>query len=368
MARARFACYREGAEADMLTTFLAAHRDEILSLARRKAAALAPSSAAEVALTRGLVDFYDEMVDVFSEKSPVRDFPSAREHGRALARLGCGIAQIVHGYGAIFEAVVEAGRAAGDAIQVEELSVLNVSLDAAIADALAGFESAGRAASCREEALRLGFLAHELRNALASASVAHQLIKKGLDADGSTDELLERNLDRMRALIDRSLAEVRRKRTPAAERRRLRLIELIEEIAAAATAQSRARNVALSMTAGIDPALEIDADREMIVGALANLVQNAVKFTRPGGIVSLRGGRSKDTVAVEIEDECGGLPEGKIDELFQAFTQRSVDRSGLGLGLTISRRAVELNGGELSARDLPGKGCVFTMTLPSPSA
>ena len=69
-------------------------------------------------------------------------------------------------------------------------------------------------------------------------------------------------------------------------------------------------------------------------------------------------------VVIEVEDECGGLPPGKAEELFQPFEQRGGDRSGLGLGLAISRQGVEANGGAIEVKDLPGKGCIFSITLP----
>jgi hypothetical protein len=71
-----------------------------------------------------------------------------------------------------------------------------------------------------------------------------------------------------------------------------------------------------------------------------------------------------DRVLFEIEDECGGLPPGKIDDLFIPFKQRGADRSGVGLGLSICLKAAKANGGEIHVRDLPGKGCVFTLDLP----
>jgi len=67
---------------------------------------------------------------------------------------------------------------------------------------------------------------------------------------------------------------------------------------------------------------------------------------------------------IEIQDECGGLPPGKIEALFQPFTQAGEDRSGIGLGLSISRRAIALNDGQVWARDEPGRGCVFVIDLP----
>jgi len=69
-------------------------------------------------------------------------------------------------------------------------------------------------------------------------------------------------------------------------------------------------------------------------------------------------------VMIEVEDECGGLPRGNAEDLFRPFEQRSQDRSGVGLGLAIARESVETNGGLIRARNLPGKGCVFTIDLP----
>ena len=71
-----------------------------------------------------------------------------------------------------------------------------------------------------------------------------------------------------------------------------------------------------------------------------------------------------DRVRIEVEDRCGGLPAGDTEALFRPFEQRGGNRTGLGLGLSISRRSVEADGGVLSVRDLPGIGCVFTIDLP----
>src|SRR4029453_3843506 len=104
---------------------------------------------------------------------------------------------------------------------------------------------------------------------------------------------------------------------------------------------------------------------ELIAAALANLLQNAFKFSRPNGHVVLRTDTaSADRVRIEVEDECGGLPPGRAEDLFRPFTRRSSDPSGLGLGLPIARESVAVYGGVISTRNLPGRGCVFTMELP----
>jgi len=101
-----------------------------------------------------------------------------------------------------------------------------------------------------------------------------------------------------------------------------------------------------------------------LAAVVTNLLQNAFKFTKPGTIVTLRVGASEERVAIEVEDECGGLPGGNADDLFHPFEQRGANRTGVGLGLAFCRWAVEANDGRIYARTLPGTGCIFTIDLP----
>jgi K+-sensing histidine kinase KdpD len=84
----------------------------------------------------------------------------------------------------------------------------------------------------------------------------------------------------------------------------------------------------------------------------------------PAPEVILRVKASADRVLFEVEGACGGLPGGGEAENLPSFGQRGSDRSGLGIGLAFSRWGAEVNGGRLYARNLPGKGCIFTLDLP----
>ena len=99
---------------------------------------------------------------------------------------------------------------------------------------------------------------------------------------------------------------------------------------------------------------------------MSNLLQNAIKFTKSGGLVMLRARSEKRDVVIEVEDQRDRLAPGKIEELVDRYVQRGNDQCGLGLGLAITREAVDAQGGKLLARDLPGKGCVFVVRLPAP--
>jgi signal transduction histidine kinase len=177
--------------------------------------------------------------------------------------------------------------------------------------------------------------------------------------------VLGRSLTGLRDLIDRTLSEVRL--DAGTERReRVSMPAFLDEITVAANLHAEHRDVRLAV-GGVGPALAVTADPHLLASAVMNLLQNAFKFTRPHGLVTLTTRAENGRVLIEVEDECGGFAkEETASEMFAPFgDRRRSDRSGLGLGLTISRRAVEVSGGEIRTRNLPGKGCVFIIDLPA---
>jgi len=97
-------------------------------------------------------------------------------------------------------------------------------------------------------------------------------------------------------------------------------------------------------------------------------VQNALKFSHTASTVTISVGTAPGAVTIEVADACGGLPPGKIEDLFSPTVQRGEDRSGFGLGLSIARQAIEAHRGRIEVRDIPGTGCVFSIRLPQPDA
>ncbi len=193
--------------------------------------------------------------------------------------------------------------------------------------------------------------------------MSFQTLKTGsVGIGGSTAGLLDRSLRRLAALTDSSFAQVRLE-AGTRTAKRISLREVIEEVEVAASMEASARGLELTV-APVDSGVEVMADRQLLAAAVTNLLQNAFKFTRAHGHVRLGIFPTDDRVRIEIEDECGGLPPGLADDLFRPFEQRSGDRTGLGLGLSISRKSVEADGGEIHVRDLPGSGCIFTIDLP----
>ncbi len=293
---------------------------------------------------------------------------SATLHGRELLSEGFSIEQVVHDYGDLCQSVTDLAFESDVRIDIDEFRTLNRCLDNAIATAVTeftyqhNFDVANQQFRALNE--QLGFFAHELRNLLGAATLAFTAIKTGnVGITGATGAVLDRSLVGIRTLIDRSLSEVRVTAGLPANNHRFSLAEFIAEAKATAMLEADLRECKLTVS-HVDPRLAVEADRDLLLAAVGNLLQNAFKFTKHHTEVTLHAYSSADRVLIDVQDNCGGLPPGDPEKMFQSFVQAGTDRSGLGLGLSISRRSVAANDGLLKVRDLPGSGCIFTIELP----
>lgn len=125
---------------------------------------------------------------------------------------------------------------------------------------------------------------------------------------GATGAALGKSLVAMTEIVDGTLAEVRLAATRP-RRERASLLDFIDEVAIAARLHAEYRGIRLKVEA-VDPDLAIDVDRQLLTSALMNLVQNALKFTPAGGGVTVRTHAENGRILIDVEDECGGMPEG----------------------------------------------------------
>jgi signal transduction histidine kinase len=353
----------------MLSEFLAAHRETLIANSRAKVASRAAPRATPIELQTGVPLFLDQLISTLRIQESTGATPSdhqiglsAAKHGKALQEIGFTAAQVIHDYGDVCQAITELAGQLDAPIKADEFRTLNRCLDEAMA--VSEFGRQRELSISDDETERLGFFAHELRNALSNSMLAFEVLKGGtVGVGGSTGAMLGRNLTRMRDLIDRSLAEVRLK-VGIRRRERVLLAEFIEEVEVAATIEAKARGLQLTVTS-VPRGVSIEVDRQILAAAVANLLQNAFKFTHAGGHVVVRTHADADRAFIAIEDECGGLA-GRPEDLFAPFEQRGRDRSGLGLGLAIARQGVSANGGEIKVRNIAGEGCIFTVELPRP--
>jgi signal transduction histidine kinase len=353
----------------VLDEFIIANRAAIIACAQARVASRTSPKPSEVELTNGIPVFLDQLGDALclakssTEIAHERISESAGRHGHDLFRMGLTISEVVRDYGDVCQAITELAVQQEAAIPADEFRTLNLCLDDAIAGAVTEYARYRERALSDQGTERLGVLAHEMRNLLNMAMLSFESIKNGSVAvAGSTGLLHARSLMGLRDLVDRSLADVRLD-AGVENFELISVAEFIEEVEIGALIQAQARGVHF-VVMSVDRTLSIEGDRQILAAALSNLLQNAFKFSRNDGNITLTTQATADRVLFEIEDECGGLAPGKTEDMFRPFEQRGPNRSGVGLGLSICVKAAKANAGEIRVRNVPGKGCIFTLDLP----
>jgi signal transduction histidine kinase/FixJ family two-component response regulator len=214
----------------------------------------------------------------------------------------------------------------------------------------------------------LGVVAHDLQNPLNVISMAaNMLLQRVLDqAARRPIERIVRSVQRatrlLRDLLDIGAIE---EGHFAIECRRLDAAALI--LSALESQQSLAADASVITAADLSPELPpIDADEERLLEVLENLIGNAIKFTNPGGTITVGATREDEEIKVWVADNGSGIPPQHLPHIFDRFWQaKRADRRGTGLGLTICKGIVQAHGGRIWAESREGKGTTVYFTLPA---
>lgn len=218
----------------------------------------------------------------------------------------------------------------------------------------------------------LATLAHELRNPLAPMRNVLEILRMKEFSDPQLSwsrDVFDRQLQHMTHLVD-DLLEVSRITQGKLELRkqRLDLARAMQSAMEAARSTVQASSHHLSVTLPRE-ALYLDADPTRLSQMILNLLNNAAKYTPPGGKISLTAEREGSEAVIVVRDSGIGIPHEHLDNVFEMFSQLApaLDRSqgGLGIGLALVRGLAELHGGSVAAfSDGPGTGSEFVIRLP----
>ncbi|HEY8041083.1 MAG TPA: HAMP domain-containing sensor histidine kinase [Polyangiaceae bacterium] len=351
---------------------LRARREEVM--ARWKASVqgtIAPESMLPFELVDHLPAFLAEIVSALRDDAGLPAGPSpeesatAAEHGQQRLRLGFSLDAVVREYGAMRDAIVATARDAGVQMTFRELHVLSDGIIAGIAKAVTEYTRQRDAELMRQANEHFAFIAHELRNPLSSAILAFALLKKQglIPTQGHPVVALERGLKSTSDLVEQTLRVARIASGIELRRQPTTLKALFEESEVGALSEAAEKTIELRLT--VDGDGPIAVDRRLVCSALGNLLRNAVKYSNAGGVVEVRGVVDAGRVTIEVEDCCGGLPPGKVEEAFAPFVRMDERQSGFGLGLAIAKQAADAHGGSIRVQNLPGKGCIFVLDLPA---
>lgn len=229
----------------------------------------------------------------------------------------------------------------------------------------------------REEARRkdefLAMLSHEMRNPLAPIGYAVEILKRADVASPQANQarnVIERQVRQMGRLLD-DLMDVSRitRGTISLRKRCVELRAIVDDAVEACRAaiEQAGHTLRVDVPTG---SIMLDVDPTRLSQVLSNILNNAAKYTEPGGRIELSVVRQDAAVVIRVKDNGVGIRADMLQQIFDLFTQeeRSIERSrgGLGIGLTLARRLVVLHGGELEAHsEGPGRGSEFTIRLPA---
>jgi signal transduction histidine kinase len=249
--------------------------------------------------------------------------------------------------------------------------VYGIFVEGADVTARAKADSALRDADRRKDEF-LAMLAHELRNPLAPIRSAAEVLARKIPRDDNTRiaiDVVRRQATQLTRIVD-DLLDVSRISMGRIELKKetLLLSDVIEHATETVAPLWRAKHHQISIVSDLEQ-LYVTGDSSRLVQSLANVMTNAAKYTQEGGKIGITVSSSVDTVRIEISDNGAGIAPEFIPQIFDLFAQsdRTLDRSqgGLGIGLSVVKKLVEMHGGSVAARSEGlGRGATFEIALP----
>jgi two-component system phosphate regulon sensor histidine kinase PhoR len=225
----------------------------------------------------------------------------------------------------------------------------------------------------RLESVRREFVAnvsHELRTPLASIRALVETLEAGaIDDPSVAGDFLGRmvgEVDRLTTLVD-ELLDLARLESGRLNLRLERISPRELVVAGVERLRPQVERANLSLVFEIEPELGlVTADRNRIEQVLLNLVHNAIKFTRPGGTITVHAQNVGDEVSISVADTGVGIAAAELARVFERFfkSDRARRSDGTGLGLAIAKHIVQAHGGTIWAESEPGHGSTFSFTLP----
>jgi len=357
-----------------LHDILVVKRDEVLRRWKTQVqGTLAPEAMPALEIIDHVPEFLDEILaalradaGLLSAAPPSKQSTTAATHGAQRLRLGFSLDAVVREYGALRQTIVTAASDEGAALTLRELEVLVDCIVNGIASAVTEYTQRRDAELLRQANEHFAFIAHELRNPLSSATVSLELLKSNgtLATESRSVRALESGLRRTTELIEQTLRIARVASGVELRRQSTTLKAVFDDVELSARAEAEARGVELRIA--IDHDEEVHLDHRLVRSALGNLLRNAVKYTSSGKVVELRGRIADRRLVIEVQDGCGGLEPGKVEQAFAPFVRLDTQQSGFGLGLAIAKQAIDAHGGSIRVQNLPGNGCIFVLELPVP--
>jgi two-component system sensor histidine kinase CpxA len=209
-------------------------------------------------------------------------------------------------------------------------------------------------------------ISHELRSPLARLGVAVELARSGDDLEAALNRI-QKESDRLNALVGQLLQVTRAEGDPNSLRRNpVRLDELLQQLVEDANIEASARGCSIDY--GRREPVTVEGDPELLRRAMENVIRNAIRYSPRESAVEISLARNDGKALVDVRDHGPGVPEEALPRLFDPFYRVDTDRDrssgGIGLGLSIARRAIELHKGAIRAHNA-NPGLEVELQLPA---
>ncbi|MGB7084280.1 MAG: ATP-binding protein [Phormidesmis sp.] len=211
---------------------------------------------------------------------------------------------------------------------------------------------------------------HELRSPLmaisSNAEVSLKYPEGMRDDDREAMEAMLSASEQMRSLTEDLLLLARTDRVSPIQFASLDLVDLLKNLVQLYHTQAKEKNITL--TTDLEPELTLKGDSANLMRAFTNLIQNAIRYTPPGGAIHIKARRINDQIQVIVRDTGVGVAKENLDKIFERFWRadraRNYNDGGSGLGLSITQAIVQSHRGRIAVISTPGSGSCFTINLP----
>jgi signal transduction histidine kinase len=300
---------------------------------------------------------------------------ATQSHGAVRFHESYNIRELVEEYRILRRILVEEMDAAyAGVVSTREWIALDIAVDISLQEAVVTFTEHQKSqlkSSTEAEAKYLAFVSHDMRNSLNGMLLAIEWVERSLGARLNMKEEVETLRGaRQSALgtiqsMDRLLHAERLRKGVRLNRERVVLAKLADEVAQERVTDAIAKSIRVESKVPGEAVLQSDAGLLRVI--LKNLVENAVKYSERGAVtidaVALEGG-SGSAWRLRVTDDGMGIPEAKVEQLFEAFTRGETHgQPGVGLGLFMASQAARLLGSKLEVRSVVGKGSTFELVL-----
>jgi two-component system phosphate regulon sensor histidine kinase PhoR len=295
-------------------------------------------------------------------------------HGRQRQSDGFDIVEVVAEYNILRGCIHELAERNGIALAGAAFQILNRVLDESIGLAVQTFATQQALEVQRRRDEYLAFVAHDLRTPLSAIALAGRLLERRLSGpvDEKTGQVLttlHRNVRQLQALVENVLKEsdhVRTENGVRLERRAFDLWPLVEDVIG--DLQPLAETAGTELVNKVPADLAVFADATLLKRVIQNLIANAINYTPRGEVVvAARETATDGTVELAVCDNGAGIPEERLDVIFEKLETDPDREGGTGLGLAIVKSFVEAHGGTVTVESEENSGSIFRFDLPGRS-